>query len=119
MITTSLKSFESFLKKEIQPAISELDQLNDNSRKHIQKLIYTNLVDRFDVMVDKIILDNIHEQEIIDIATKNMDKPVIESDLIKLLIGKDRLESMIDEWTDPILMDTQFRAICSYSRGLR
>ena len=48
--------FEKFVKGEVTKATNELEGLAEGSRNHLQKLVYTNLVDRFDVMVDKTIL---------------------------------------------------------------
>lgn len=55
--------FESFLEKEVASATKELEPLPEQSRKHLQKLVYTNLIDRFDSMIDHVFLDNaLHEE---------------------------------------------------------
>lgn len=51
------KEFQSFSKKEIDSAIDELEGITkEKSRKHLQKLVYTNVVNRFDVLVDEMLL---------------------------------------------------------------
>ena len=58
MNTNALTEFISYIDKQILSSVSDIKSLEDKSRKHVQKLIYTNLVDRFDVMIDRSILDN-------------------------------------------------------------
>tara|TARA_B100000745_G_scaffold279323_1_gene210787 strand:+ start:965 stop:1684 length:720 start_codon:yes stop_codon:yes gene_type:complete len=51
------KEFLTFIEKEIEPAVLELERINtEQSRKHLQKLVYTNVVNRFDVLVDNMLL---------------------------------------------------------------
>jgi hypothetical protein len=51
------KEFLSFIEKEIDPAIIELEKIKtEQSRKHLQKLVYTNVVNRYDVLVDNMLL---------------------------------------------------------------
>ena len=53
-----LNEFKNFLEKELLPATSELEKIKgETSRKHLQKLVFTNLVDRFDYCVDKTLLE--------------------------------------------------------------
>ena len=75
---------------------------NETSRKHLQKLAYTNIVNRFDTMIDNTLLDNCRSQYLVDKATANLNSPVMESDLIKLLLkGKD-----IDDALDSKIIDS-------------
>lgn len=95
MKTETINDFLDFLNKEISPATTEIDKLEDNSRKHIQKLIYTNLVDRFDTMVDKCSLANCREEGFSNDALGNADKSVTEADLYRLLMQGSDLQSVL------------------------
>lgn len=90
------KDFIRFIDKELLPAVAELENLADIHRKHVQKLVFTNLVDRFDFMVDKLALDNCREELFVDLALSTDDQPVTEKDLINLLLRGDDLESALN-----------------------
>ncbi|TXT38038.1 MAG: Uncharacterized protein FD138_492 [Planctomycetota bacterium] len=96
MNTERITDFAKFLEKQLLPGIDELEKLSDGNRKHVQKLVYTNLVDRFDNLVDKLILDNCREEQLVSKAFDGNDKPVTESDLIKLLLNSADLQSALD-----------------------
>ena len=88
--------FKRFLEEELQPGVKELEKLTDNNRKHIQKLVYTDLVNRFDYMVDTFLLDNCREDQLIEKALSGKNQPVTESDLIDLLMEGDKVQAAID-----------------------
>ncbi|SMH32734.1 hypothetical protein [Maritimibacter sp. HL-12] len=90
-----IDEFEQFLKKEIQPAAKDIEKLEDKNRKHIQKLVYTNLVDRFDTMVDSSVLSNCREQSFSDDALKSATSPVTEAELITLLMQGDEIQDAL------------------------
>jgi len=92
----ALKEFGDFVAGEIEPAITEIGGLAENSRKHLQKLVYTNLVDRFDSMIDRLILDNCRNDGLIEAAETDMKNQVTEAELIRLLMESANLESAID-----------------------
>ena len=96
MITTQIKDFEKFLVKELVPGIDDLEKLADANRKHVQKLVYTNLVDRFDYLVDNLLLGNCREEFLVSKAFAQSDQPVKESDLINLLLDSADLQSAIN-----------------------
>ncbi|MFA6183980.1 MAG: hypothetical protein WC682_02655 [Parcubacteria group bacterium] len=49
--------FLDFCKNDIQSATKELENIKvEKNRKHLQKLVYVNLVNRFDYLVDKLLL---------------------------------------------------------------
>ena len=97
MKTEKLDSFLSYLDTEVLPAMKDLEKLADANRKHIQKLIYTNLVDRFDSMVDGLLLDNCRSEFLSDEATKSMSQVITEAELVKLLMNSEDLQTAIDE----------------------
>ena len=96
METQALKEFTQFVDREIHPALKEIETLEVNSRKHLQKLVYTNLVDRFDSMVDQLMLDNCRDDDLVLEAEKDMKGQVTEAELLRLLMESANLETAID-----------------------
>ncbi len=96
MNKTALKEFERYIKKEVEPAIEDLGSLDEKNRLHIQKLVYTNIVDRFDTMIDSLIIDNCREEGFIESSLANMSGTVTESELVKILIHGENLQGALD-----------------------
>lgn len=92
----AIRNFKKYVEKEIEPAINDLESLDERNRVHVQKLVYTNLVDRFDTMIDTSILDNCREDGCIDLSLKDMTGTVTESDLIKILMHGENLQGALD-----------------------
>lgn len=109
MITDSISSFTAYVTKEVLPASDDLTKLADANRKHIQKLIYTNLVDRFDSMVDGAILENCRSEFLASEATKGMAQQITEADLIQLLMKSEHLQAALDEKLQVALRNTVLR----------
>lgn len=84
--TPFMEDFSEFVDNEIVPSISELEKLSAGNRIHLQKLIFTNLVDRFDYAVDKTLLDFIHHASIRDSILKDRKEPVTEQKLFEFLL---------------------------------
>lgn len=97
MNTDRISDFLRYLAKEVRPATQDLEKLADANRKHVQKLIYTNLVDRFDATVDGMLLDNCRAETLAAEATKSMTQQITEADLLTLLMRTDNLQTAIDE----------------------
>lgn len=56
-ILNLIDTFLDFCSKDISSAISELGNIKDEgNRKHLQKLVYVNLANRFDYLTDKLLL---------------------------------------------------------------
>ena len=106
---SAITDFKNFMEKEITPAANEIASLEDKSRKHIQKLVYTNLVDRFDTMVDRSILENCRNEGFADVALKNATAAVSEADLYRLLMKSDELQSILTERLQDGLRNTVLR----------
>lgn len=87
MNTTRLTEFIGFLDREIASAVTELTSINEQSRRHLQKLVYTNLVDRFDSTVDHALLDNVLQEPLLSEGLKSLDKPLTEGETLTLLVG--------------------------------
>ncbi len=92
----SLRKFKKYIEKEIEPAIDDLQSLEEKNRVHVQKLVYTNIVDRFDTMIDDSILENCREDGFMEISLKDMTGTVTESDLITILMHGDNLQGALD-----------------------
>lgn len=97
MNTEPISEFLRYLEKEVLPATVDLEKLEDANRKHVQKLIYTNLVDRFDSTIDGALLKNCRAEYLAAEATKSMTQQITEADLLSLLMRSDDLQSAIDE----------------------
>lgn len=97
MNTLGISEFIKYVNKEILPATNELGNLDDKHRKHLQKLVYTNLVNRFDAMVDNAILDNCKEGTLLEKAIKPMSDGITEGQMLKLLMQADTIQDVIKE----------------------
>lgn len=91
-----LKEFQRYISKDVEPAIEDLGSLDEKNRLHIQKLVYTNIVDRFDTMIDELILENCREEGFLEKALADMSGNVTESDLITILIHGENLQGALD-----------------------
>jgi len=96
METNRLSDFLKFIQKEILPATEDIGTLADANRKHVQKLVYTNLIDRFDSMIDGAILDNCREPFLVQEAAKRLTQPITESDLLQLLMQSNNIQDVVD-----------------------
>src|SRR6185436_984975 len=56
-IQDTIKKFEKFAKTEISAAVKELDSIGvEANRKHLQRLVYVDLINRFDSLIDTLLL---------------------------------------------------------------
>lgn len=109
MEISKINEFKTYVDAQISPSISEIKSLNDNSRKHVQKLVYTNLVDRFDVMIDTAILDNCRSEFVIEAISPSLTETVNEQYLLKLLMNTDSVQDAIDEKLKTAIRNTILR----------
>jgi hypothetical protein len=96
MSTDCFDQFGKFVAKVLLPATKDVGKLADANRKHVQKLVYTNLVDRFDAMVDEAILENCRQEHLVKEAMKGMHQPVTEADVLRLLMEGKSIQDTID-----------------------
>jgi hypothetical protein len=96
MDKSALSDFLRYLDKEVEPAIKDLGNLTEKNRVHIQKLVYTNIVDRFDTMIDALIIDNCREEVFMDKSLADMSGNVTESELVKILVHGENLQGALD-----------------------
>ena len=90
------EEFERFLEKELEPAATELEKIADKSRKHLQRLVYTNLVDRFDVYVDKLLLTMVEKEELLEELLKKHKEPIHESEILKWMLSSQPKEMALE-----------------------
>lgn len=109
MNRTAISDFVKYVDKEILPAAGELEKLSDQHRKHLQKLVYTNLVNRFDAMVDNAILDNCRVGSLLDKAVKPMSDTITEGQMLKLLMEADTIDQVITARLRQSLANTVLR----------
>lgn len=83
--------FKEFLENELGPATKELENFqSDDSRKHIQKLVFTNLIDRLDYCIDNTLLDMLEEDNTFkDEVLNKHDQSMIERDMLRIIIADD------------------------------
>jgi hypothetical protein len=117
MNVEKLGEFKAFVDKEILPAAAELEPLHDRSRRHLQKLVYTNLVDRFDSMVDSVLMDNCREDLLVEQASKNLTKQVTEAELVKLFVDTSNVQTAIETKVKDALRNSVLRE--RHSKKLR
>jgi hypothetical protein len=91
-----LDEFLAFLDREVSSAVSELQNVAEQSRRHLQKLVYTNVSDRFDATVDHSLLDNALEEPLLSEILRELKDPLTEGEVFRLFTGpttyKDRLK---------------------------
>jgi hypothetical protein len=97
MNTGALQEFEKYVDRQILPATTDITNLADDNRKHVQKLIYTNLVDQFDAMVDGAILDNCRAEPLVERAMSGMAKELSEAELLRFLMYSSDIQTAVDE----------------------
>lgn len=97
METNKIDEFLRYINKEILPATKDLENLDVKNRKHVQKLVYTNLVDRFDSLIDGLMLNNCRCDYLTAEATREMKQQITEAELIKLLMRSADIQDAIDE----------------------
>ena len=76
--------------------MEDIAKLADANRKPVQKLVYTNLVDRFDAIVDEAILENCRKEHLVEAAMKGMTQPFTEADVLRLLMEAQSIQDTID-----------------------
>ena len=98
-----LDEFLSYLDREVSSAVSELNNVAEGSRQHLQKLVYTNIVDRFDSTIDHLLLENVLEEPLLSETLKELEKPISEGQLLGLLSSSSKVNEYILERTQTIL----------------
>lgn len=97
MDTSPAHDYLKYVERQIEPSIEDIKALEDGSRKHVQKLFYTNLVDRFDVMIDNLVLLNCRSDFVIETNSPTLTETVNETYLLQLLMNADTVQEAIYE----------------------
>jgi hypothetical protein len=105
----ALDDFWQYVEKQIEPSVEDIKNLEDQSRKHVQKLVYTNLVDRFDVMVDHLILENCRSDFVLEAISPSLNETVNEAYLLQLLMNAETVQDAIDEKLKSAIRNTILR----------
>lgn len=96
--------FLDFCKKDIASTVKELDRLkSEDNRKHLQKLVYSNLVNKFDHLVDKLLLwSSINNTEIREDVLKTLDNaPIYKKEVFEIFFLKEKsYEYVIEKIND-------------------
>lgn len=100
MIIDSMHKFGDYLQRDFNPACEEIKNIADKHRVHIQKLLYVNVINRFDSALDDFFMQNLESDGLKDLAKKSMDSAVDEYQLIEYIRGgetyiQDRIRSVI------------------------
>lgn len=103
MDLSNVDEFEDYLNKEVKLATSELTKLQENSRKHLQKLVYTNMVDRFDSMIDNKLLANSLSAGLLDEVLSELKTPMSEADVFRLILSGIKSREIIEDRVKSLL----------------
>lgn len=89
-INLLITNFQKFNNGEINSAVEELDTLKEENRKHLQSLVYTNVVNRFDNLIDNLLIKfaidgetNLHEI----VLEKANDQQISAKEVYELLLS--------------------------------
>ena len=92
--------FLNFCQNDIQSAIKELEKIKtENNRRHLQRLVYVNLINRFDYLVDKLLLwFAINNSFLRDEILKSIEQETISrKEVFEIFFMKDRSYDLIIE----------------------
>ncbi|MDD5567311.1 MAG: hypothetical protein PHH01_03905 [Patescibacteria group bacterium] len=97
---SEIGSFLDFAEKEVSSEVIELSKFkNENNRKHLQKLVYVNLVNRFDYLIDKLLLwfctnnKELRDEVLSSVANEYISK----KDVFEYFLLKDQSAEIITE----------------------
>lgn len=93
-------SFLDFCQNDIQSAIKELGKIKtEQNRKHLQRLVYVNLINRFDYLIDKLLLWLvINNKHLRDEVLKDTEKETIsKKEVFEIFFMKDRSYELVIE----------------------
>lgn len=99
-----IEVFAMFCKNDIQSAIKELQKIKtESNRKHLQRLVYVNLVNRFDYLIDKLLLwFVVNNNSLRDEILKAIEQETIsKKEVFEMFFMKDRsYDIVIDKIKD-------------------
>ena len=92
-----LKKFTDFINSEIKSAIVELGKIKtESNRKHLQHLVYINLINRFDSFLDSLLLGfSVSESQFKErVLNEAKEAPVFLKDLYEILLSNNPVSSV-------------------------
>lgn len=95
-----IEQYRVFCENEIEQAVKELGKIKiANNRVHLQKLVYTNLVNRFDSLVDNLVLwFSINNAAIRSEILKDLkDEPIDRKDVFELFIMREKVFGFLND----------------------
>lgn len=95
-----IEVFLDFCKNDIQSAVGELKKIKiEENRKHLQKLVYVNLINRFDYLVDKLLLwFSINNASLRDEILKSVEQETISrKEVFEIFFMKERSYDLVIE----------------------
>ncbi len=81
-----IEQFLEFINNDVEPAFTEIKKLSDANRIHVQRLVYTNVVDRFDYLLDGLLLASVTIAPILDGLLGEMKSPITEAELLQYFL---------------------------------
>ena len=82
-----IEQFLEFIVNDVEPAFKEIKKLSDANRIHVQRLVYTNVVDRFDYLLDNVLLSSVTIDPILNDLLNGMKSQVTEADLLPYFLS--------------------------------
>ncbi|MDP1833366.1 MAG: hypothetical protein Q8L11_00340 [Candidatus Moranbacteria bacterium] len=95
-----IRVFLEFCENDIQSATKELEGIQiEKNRKHLQKLVYVNLINRFDYLIDKLLLwFSINNKSLRDNILGTIEKETIsKKEVFEIFFAKERSYELITE----------------------
>jgi len=99
----------AFLDTEVSSAVTELGKVAEGSRKHLQKLVYTNVVDRFDATIDHLLIDNVTVEPLLSDSLTALKDPITEGETLRLLSPTTDVAGRIRERCEGVLRSSVLR----------
>lgn len=99
-IINTINEFLNFLTKNIEPSITELESItSDKNRSHLQRLVYTNLVDRFDSLIDILLIEfaSVNSEFQKKIISTIKDESVSKAYLFNVLLSENVKEKIEED----------------------
>lgn len=95
----TITEFTTFLDSEVKSSLKELSKIKtESNRRHLQKLVYVNLVNRFDSFIDELLLQfsalQCDFQKRVLVETK--DEGVFLKDIYEILLSDNPKQSVVE-----------------------
>ncbi len=96
-----IKKFQKFSTQDVSAAIGELRKIKmESNRKHLQRLVYANLVDRFDILTDQLLMEFALQNKSffhVKVLGKVTDIPISKKDFFSVMVSDNPKEIIEDQ----------------------